>query len=82
MNSDLACSDVRILSVILANMHGDAVLLESISGSIVVARILSVILANMHGDAVLLESISGSIVVASLLDGDGSVFFFLVFYWA
>ena len=40
MNSDLACSDVQILSVILANMHGDAVLLESISGSIVVASLL------------------------------------------
>ena len=40
VNSDLACSDVQILSVILANMHGDAVLLESISGSIVVASLL------------------------------------------
>jgi len=40
VNSDLACSDVRIRSVILTNMHGDAVLLESISGSIVVASLL------------------------------------------
>jgi hypothetical protein len=39
VHSNLACSDVQILSVILANMHGYSVLLESISGSILVASL-------------------------------------------